>query len=211
MGHGTAGLLGDQAGRCMLSALGRGSAAGVSLVESMMVLAVAAVVLSMAAPALGRWVRDLEVRSSATALLAALQAGRAEAVARHAEVRLTLGDAQGRATWVLSCVRVSARCPAIIRRQPPDNHPGARWSAVASASETGFGAALAAGTGMPASVRFNAMGAALVTAGDTSAMRIDVTHADSAEARRLIVLISEQGMVRMCDPLATATHPEHCH
>ncbi len=195
----------------MLSAIRYGAMAGVSLVESLVVLAVAAIVLASGTPALSRWVRDIEVRSAASALLAALQAARAEAVVRNADVQLALGDAQGRTAWRLSCVRVSAQCPATIRQQPVGNDAGVRWGASSLADMPAFTTALAAGTGMPAGVRFDALGGAPAVAAGTDVARIDVTHADGAQVRRLVVLVAAQGMVRICDPAAAVGHPEHCH
>ncbi len=188
-----------------------GQARGVSLVESLVVLAVSAVVLATGAPALGRWVRDLEVRSSAGALLSALQAARIEAVTRNADVRLALGDAQGRIGWRLSCVRVTTDCPDTIRRQPVDGSSRIRWGAAALAAMPAFSTALAAGTGLPGQVGFDAVGAAPDIAAGTGLARIDVIHADSTDARRLIVQVAAQGMARLCDPAAADGHPEHCH
>ena len=186
-------------------------AAGISLVESLIVVAVSAIVLAAGAPAFGHWVRDLEVRSSAAALLGALQAARIEAVTRNAEVRLALGDAQGRAGWVLSCVRTSAQCPATIRTQPVSIGGRVRWGAVALTAMPGFDIALDAGAGLPGRVGFDAVGAAPGVVAGTDIARIDVTHADGADAHRLIVLVSGLGRVRVCDPQAASAHPEHCH
>ena len=182
---------------------------GVSLVESLVVLAVSAVVLAIGAPALGGWVRDLEVRSSASVLLSALQSARAEAVTRNADVRLALGDAQGRIGWRLSCVRVTPNCPDPIRQLPADGNSRVRWGG-AFAPMPAFDTALAAGASMPGRVGFDAVGAAPAVAVGTDLARIDITHADDAAARRLVVLVAAQGMARLCDPAAQAGDPERC-
>lgn len=189
----------------------RGVDDGVSLVESLLVLAVSAIVLVTAAPAIGGWVRDLEVRSSAAALLAALQAARAEAVARNAEVQLAFGDEQGHPGWRLSCVRVTAQCPATLRQQPIRIADRVRWAAVSLADMPAFNTALRAGAGLPGSVRFDALGAAPAVAAGVDVARIDILHADTAVVRRQVLLIAAQGMVRLCDPAAATDHPQHCH
>lgn len=194
----------------MLTALRSDPEAGVSLVESMVVLAVSAIVLAAGAPSLGRWVRDLEVRSSAGVLHAALQAARAEAVARNASVRLELGDEQGRTAWTLSCVRVSAQCPARIRRQPASQATGVRWGASPLSGMPAYDTALVAGAGMPASVSFDALGTAPAIATGTDVARVDVIHANGGSIRRLVVQVSAQGMARICDP-AALDHPAQCH
>jgi type IV fimbrial biogenesis protein FimT len=194
----------------MLSQAPRTRAAGITLIESLIVLAVSAIVLAAGVPAFGRWVRDLEIRRSAAALSAALQIARAEAVARNAEVRLSLSDAAGRTGWLLSCVRVSSQCPDTLRRQTIGNEGGVRWGASLPTTMPGFGTALTAGTGLPARISFNALGAAPDIAAGTAVARIDVTHADDPQARRLIVQIAAQGVVRVCDPAAATGRPERC-
>ncbi len=193
----------------MLNAARRVRASGVSLVESLVVLAVSAVLLATGVPSLGGWVRDLEVRSSAGALLTALQAARAEAIARNAGVRLVLSDAQGRAGWTLACVQVSVHCPATIRRQPVAQQGGIRWAASSLAGMPPFGTALVAGEGMPASVSFDAVGSAPAIANGNEVARIDVIHIDGEPARRLVVQVSAHGMARICDPVATR-EPRQC-
>ena len=185
--------------------------AGITLAEVLITLSVSAVVLAIGAPAMGQWVRDTEVRGSASSLLAALQAARAEALSRNASVRLELTDAQGRPGWRLVCVQVSARCPAVIRQEPVNTGTGVRWGSATLAGMPAFGAALGAGQGMPAGVRFDAIGAAPAVATSGDIARIDITHVNDATARRRIVLIAAQGLVRLCDPAAASGHPEHCH
>ena len=185
--------------------------AGVTLGEVLITLSVSAVVLATGAPAMGQWVRDIEIRGSASSLLSALQAARAEALSRNAPVRLQLNDAQGRPGWRLACVQVSTHCPALIRQETVNAGTGVRWGVATLKSMPAFGAAIAAGQGMPASVRFDAVGAAPSVADGNDVARIDITHANDANARRRIVLIAAQGMVRLCDPSAASGQPEHCH
>ncbi len=214
MGRGTAAMLGHTAGRRMLKPLlnlmPRRRHRGVSLVESMVVLAVSAVVLATGAPAIGRWVRDLEVRNSASALLSALQAARAEAVTRNTDVRIALGDAQGRIGWRLSCVRAMPGCPNPIRSQPVDGISRVRWAA-SLAPMPAFDQALPAGARLPGNISFDTVGAAPAVAAGLDLARIDVIHADDADARRLVVLVTAQGMVRLCDPAPAAAIPERCN
>lgn len=184
--------------------------AGVTMVELMTALTISSIVLAFGAPAAGQWLRDVEIRSSASALLAALQAARAEAIARNAPVRLRLVDALGRPGWEVGCVRVSARCPATIRRQPVSAATDVRWGASLPAGMPALTAAITAGAGLPAGVTFDALGAAAAVGSGGEIARIDITHARGAEARRLVILIAAQGMARLCDPLAATDRPERC-
>lgn len=183
---------------------------GVTLAEVLITLSVSAIVLAIGAPAMGQWVRDIEVRGSASSLLSVLQAARAEALSRNAAVRLELTDAQGRPGWRLECVQVSARCPAVIRQEPVNTGTAIRWGTSAQAGLPAFDVAIAAGKGMPAGIRFDALGAAPAVATGSDIARVDITHASGANVRRRIVLIAARGMARVCDPSAAIGHPEHC-
>lgn len=184
--------------------------AGVTIIELMTVLAVSSIVLAFAAPAAGHWLRDIEIRSSASALLAALQAARAEAITRNAPVRMTLTDPLGRPGWEINCVRVSVRCPATIRRQAVSLTSDVRWGASLPAAMPAFTVAVTAGNSLPAGVTFDALGAATAVGNGIDVARVDVTHARGAGARRLVILIAAQGMVRLCDPAAGTDRPERC-
>jgi type IV fimbrial biogenesis protein FimT len=188
-----------------------GRQCGVTLIEILMTLSVSAVVLAIGSPAIGQWVRDIEVRSSASNLLSVLHAARAEALSRNATVRLELTDEQGRPGWRLVCVQVSARCPALIRQEAVNAMTAIRWGVSTLSDMPAFSAAIGAGHGMPARLRFDAVGAAPAITNGGDIARIDVTHASDTAARRRIVLIAAQGMARVCDPSAASGHPEHCH
>ncbi len=183
---------------------------GVSLIELMTVLSVSAIVLSLAVPAMGHWLRDIEVRSSASTLLAALQSARAEAIARNANVRLSLSDTLGTPGWQVGCVQASSRCPAQLRGQPPATGTGVRWGASILSKSGNLKKALGVGDALPAGITFDALGSAPAVATDTDPARIDITHPTDARARRLVILIAAHGRVRLCDPLAPAGRPEHC-
>jgi type IV fimbrial biogenesis protein FimT len=184
---------------------------GVTLVEILMTLSVSAVVLAIGAPAMGQWVRDIEIRSSASSLLSVLQAARAEALSRNASVRVELTDTEGRPGWRIACVQVSTRCPAVIRQQPANIGTGVRWGVATLNSMPAYSSVITAGQGMPSGVRFDAIGAAPAVAVGNDIARIDITHVSDANARRRIVLIAARGQVRLCDPYSPVGHPEHCH
>lgn len=184
---------------------------GLTLIELLVVLTLAAVVLALGAPAMGQWVRDIEVRASANALLSALHATRAEALTRNASVRLRLTDMQGRPGWQMGCVQRSVRCPETVRQQAVDRGTSVRWGAAKPGAMPALGTAIVAGQEFPASVRFDASGAAPdIVSGDGIA-RIDITYDQVPAARRMVVLVSAQGLARICDPIASMGHPQYCH
>ncbi len=185
-------------------------APGLTLVELLIALSITAMVLAAGAPAMGQWIRDLEVRSSASALLAAVQATRAEALSRNATVRLQLVDKQGRPGWAVGCVQVSARCPKIVRNLPVDGATAVRWGGATSQSNLVLAAPLDAGSSLPNGVSFDALGGAPGVAQGTDLARIDVMGPGVGGGRRLVLTIAAHGMIRLCNPAAADSHPERC-
>lgn len=172
--------------------------AGINLIETMVTLSIAAIVLTLAAPAFTGWVNNASVRSSAEALQAALQNARAEAVLRNASVRFSLNDSGGLPSWSFGCVQVSMQCPALIREQLVNADTPVRIGVAASVATGALVNALAVGSNLPAGVSFDALGAVSATGADIA--RIDIIHGRVAAARRMVILIGSGGMIRLCDP-----------
>ncbi len=181
-----------------------------SLVEMLAALSVAAIILALGVPTMARWMHAVEVRNSASDLVALLHLARSEAITRNQNMRLTLGDAQGHTIWTLGCVTVTASCPRSLRAKDAATRP-ARWGASPSIGAPALTAPLAAGLRMPASVTFNAYGAAPAIASGVEINRIDVVHAADATVQRLVVMLSASGMVRLCDPNAAAGASLSCN
>ncbi|RDI25289.1 GspH/FimT family pseudopilin [Pseudacidovorax intermedius] len=68
----------------------RRGAGGMSLIELMVGVALLAILLALAVPAFGDWMRNARVRTTAESLRAGLQQARAEAIRRNANVRFQL-------------------------------------------------------------------------------------------------------------------------
>jgi type IV fimbrial biogenesis protein FimT len=176
--------------------------AGFSLIELMIVLSVLSILLAVGMPAFGRLLHDIEIRGSAEGLRAGLQTARTEAVTRNARVRISINNSDGKPTWTLGCVQVSARCPEIIRTYSAVADTQIRWGVENANDLSSLDVALKAGQGLPSGVTFNALGAAPGVASGNDAMRIDVTHVINKQARRLVLMITAAGAVRLCDPSA---------
>ncbi len=181
-----------------------------SLVELLTAVSVAAIILALGVPSMAHWMHAVEVRNSASDLVAVLQLARSEAITRNQEMRVTLGDAQGHTVWKLGCVTVTASCPHNLRTKEVATRP-ARWGASPSTGSPALTAPLAAGLRMPASVTFNAYGAAPAIGSGSEVNRIDVLHAADTTVQRLVVMLSASGMVRVCDPMAAAGEPQSCN
>lgn len=218
MGQGAGQLLDWQAGHNVLIASLKSISrlksseipTGFSIVELMIVLSVLSILFAVGMPAFGRFLQDIEIRGSAEGLRAALQTARTEAVTRNALVRISFNDKAGKPAWTLGCVHVSARCPEAITTYSAATDTQIRWGSARADDLIQLDAALEAGHQMPASVTFNAFGAAPGVASGTDALRIDITHSTNKEARRLLLMIAAAGTVRLCDPSAASDSVLRC-
>jgi type IV fimbrial biogenesis protein FimT len=183
--------------------------AGLTLIEMMITLSIAAIILAIAAPAFNGWVSNMAVRSTAQSLQAAFQQTRSEAVLRNAVVRLVLGNSNGLPNWSIGCVRVSANCPAVIRQFNADSTDMARIGV--STTSASLNNALVAGAGLPAEVSFNAMGAVARASVDTDIQRVDITHLTRGDTRRQVILIENAGLIRLCDPAVASGGAGGCN
>jgi type IV fimbrial biogenesis protein FimT len=176
--------------------------AGFSLIELMIVLSILSILFAVGMPAFGRLLHDIAIRGSAEGLRAGLQKARTEAITRNALVRISFGNESGRPVWTLGCVRSNLRCPATISSYSANADTQVRWGAARSNDQIALGTALVAGNLMPTGVTFNTLGAAPGVESNTDASRIDVTHAINEKARRLVLMITAAGAIRLCDPSA---------
>ncbi len=181
-----------------------------SLIELLITISVAAIILALGVPSMAHWMHAVQVRNSASDLVAVLQLARSEAITRNQDMRVTLGDAQGHTVWTLGCVTVTASCPRSLRALDAATRP-ARWGASPGTGAPALTTPLAAGLRMPASVTFNAYGAAPATGSGSEVNRIDVLHAADTTVRRLVVMLSASGMIRLCDPMAATGEPQSCN
>jgi type IV fimbrial biogenesis protein FimT len=90
---------------------------GVSLVELMVAVAVAAILASLAAPSFSTMLANNKVRTGADGILAGLQLARTEAIRRNTNVSFTLNTGTG---WTVAVVS-----PATTIQVRPTNEAGA--------------------------------------------------------------------------------------
>lgn len=184
---------------------------GVTLIELVIGVAIVSVLLAVGMPSFTEWIQNTQVRSAAETVLNGLQSARNEAVRRNANVRFDFTLANGVPAWNVGCVVASTDCPASIQSKPGTEGGGnARVGAITAAPVAGsYSAALAGGTGLPAGVTFNNLGGVANVGADIT--RIDFTNSAYATARRLVIVIGNGGLIRMCDPaLSLASNPQGC-
>jgi type IV fimbrial biogenesis protein FimT len=169
---------------------------GITLIELMVGLAIISCLLLVGMPSFTNWIQDLQVRGAAESIQSGLMLARSEAIRRNRPVQFTLADAGGLVEWQLGCAPADAGCPALIaERKRGEGGLNTRMATATVAPTAGFGTALAAGAGLPASVTFNGLG----QPGAAAPNRVEVSHVSVGGERRLVILL-DAGVVRICRP-----------
>lgn len=185
---------------------------GMTLIEFMIGIAIVGILIAVAAPNFMNWIQSAQVRTAADSIVNGLQLARAEAVRLNTNVRFSLTDATGLVDWEICSVAVTP-CPAANLIQQRPNTEGSINARVGvyeigdGQPQTNYAVVAAAGNEMPTHVTFNGLGRTISDGADDT-VRIDVTNAISATARRLVIVVSNPGgMIRMCDPALTISNP----
>jgi type IV fimbrial biogenesis protein FimT len=175
---------------------------GFTLIELMIVVAIVGIAAAFAMPAFQTWVADTKTRTIAEALQNGLRLAQAEAVRRGVQVQFILTNAAPTAmgvtasatgkNWVIqSMTRANAATAEFFIQ-------GAPLGAVSSTSLV---------TSSPGTVTFNSLGR-LVS--PTSAATFNLFNSNGG-ARKLNVMVSLAGKIRMCDPDKNLTNsPDGC-
>jgi len=193
---------------------------GMTLVELMVTLAVAAVLLFAVVPDVGSWMRNLQIRNTAEAIQNGLQRARNEAVRRNTSVRFSLVSLNNPATMDNSCALSAASGSWVVSLRDPSGKCGMAASDTVDpmlidahpladgGRNTVITALQADGTTAATSIVFDGFGRATSAA---SIARIDVKHTATTGVRPLRIMLTTGGSVRMCDPnVGSTTDPRHC-
>lgn len=190
---------------------------GLNLIELMVGISIVAFLLAAGMPSFTRWLQDAQNRTAAESVLNGLQLARMESLRRNTPVSFSLTDATGKVAWTVGCKVVRTDCPATIQRRVAQEGGGnarvgiSKTALVEPLQQDHFASAIAAGTGLAASVTFDGLGRAPGAGTGAEIARIDITNAKLAGARRYVVTVGAGGQVRMCDPaLALASDPQGC-
>jgi len=187
---------------------------GFSLIELMVVVAIIAVTLVFTAPSFRAWLNDSRIRSATESIQNGLRVARNEASQRGNNVRLELTSATT-GSWQVCQLDPSDTTCGGAKSPVFDSRAGTETGlTVAASTDT---AKQAAGTlstaltgGVPAGITYNALGRPSSFGAD-SVGRIDI-YGSALSGRRLVVLVSAGGMVRVCDPTTTlaSTDAQSC-
>lgn len=196
---------------------------GFTLVELMIAIALLAVLMALAAPSFGAWIRNAQVRTTSETLANGMRMAQSEAVRRNRQVVFFLTNAQpGLAAtaaddgvnWVIRWIPLPGDT---VTAAAPANEPFVQGGAL---GDVATGVAI---TG-PAAVCFNGQGRRVAaTAANTGVVGAVCTLdagvplaaynlTRTGASRALRVTVSLGGQVRMCDParVLSADAPDGC-
>lgn len=174
---------------------------GFTLIEVLVVVAIIAILLSVAAPNLVAFQRNSELRSTASGFLAAVQAARAEAMKRGVDTYM-IPAAGG--SWANGWI-VFADTDLSQTLNPAVDTVIMQTGAIASrtAVVTGLTDASAFADGSSSYIRFNGGGFSMATDNTFRSGAIEFSVTGSTERRR--VVLNNVGRARLCDPAKDAT------
>jgi type IV fimbrial biogenesis protein FimT len=213
----------------MLSRSRKRDMRGLTLIEIAVVLVILGLLLMAAMPTVGAWIRNTQVRNTASSMLAGLAQARNEAIRRNIPVRFSLvaltdsavmndtcNVAANGVSWVVSVRDPSSHCSYAPTNDPATDAADANNPLIVESNAGGVGgrnvvvaARLDDGTAAGGTVTFNGFG----RVADATPIRVvDVNNETLGnDYRRLRVEIAPGGAARLCDMGVTdTTDPRNC-
>lgn len=157
---------------------------GFTMIEMMIVVAILAIIASIAIPSFAVWIENTRIRTTAESIQNGMQKARTEALRRNTQVRFTLGF---NAAWSVGCVTVTATCPAVIE----------------SRAATDGGSTNIIFTPLPAGatrLTYGGLGSRVASATEINQLTIDSNKISASDTRELQVTVGLGGNVRTCIP-----------
>jgi type IV fimbrial biogenesis protein FimT len=193
---------------------------GFSLIEVLITFVVLAVLIGLAAPSFGDWLRNQQIRGAAEATLSGLQVARAEAIARNANVSfqfmtdlspacvpapIGVGINLTSMSWVVSLGDPSNNCDKKIGDVPPG--PVIQSRSGFEGTPNAVVATLPNGT---TTVTFTALGATTSNPDGSLSLQSMTVSSTGTSVRPLRIVINPGGSTRLCDPSAVAPDTRAC-
>ncbi len=164
--------------------MGRERAAGFTLIELMVALAIAVLLLVLAAPAYSTWIADQQIRAATESIASGLRLAHAEAIRRNWQVEFVVTPTGASRGWAIT--QVGSGTPI------QEGH----------FVEGGEGALFTMTPGGATTVTFNGFGGIVATNADASAVlrEVEVTHAASGSRTLKVLVGGGRTGIRICDP-----------
>ena len=176
------------------------SAKGFSLIELMVVLAIAGVLLGMSAPAIRAYLINSKIQATAQSFLSGLQQARAEAVRRNTTATMIMTDS---VTLNDPSVTPSTTGKNWVLSTPNPDNTAVNTVINSKAVSEGSGATIKV-TGSVASITFNGLGG--TNAGATATFQFESEdQACGSEIRCINVVVTPGGRTQICDPSIAST------
>ncbi len=187
-----------------------------SLIEIVVVFAIIGIVMAFVGPSAGVWIQNTQLRNAADSVLSGVQQARLEAIKRNKPVMVRLTDVNSTAWEICIYDPLTDTCSAaagstLANKSASEGSQNARLSTETTVPPLPA-TPLGMGSGMPATLTFDSFGRMVATA-SSNFTRVDVRNSvmPAADERRLVILVTVGGQVRMCDPkLVKATNPQGC-
>lgn len=185
------------------------SFSGFSLIELMMVVAILAIVSSIAFPSLNTMIKNSQIRNAAESIQNGIQLARAEAVKRNTPVQFDLRGTNSAWTICTLPAAAGASCPGT------DDATTIQSRAANDGSSSDITVAVTNSTPSATPFVFNSLGAMtspVPTSNGLVAVTLGIsTTALATGARNMRVLISAGGNIKLCDlALARDSNPRAC-
>jgi len=181
---------------------------GLTLVELAVVMTVAAILYTQAAPMFSVWIGNTQTRTAAESIQNGLQLARGEAIRRNRLVQLVFTEGAN-ASWTVGCAN------PVDNGTPNVDDPGdclpviqARASGETSAQPQ-MGVVPADAT----TITFDSLGRVVANLdGSDTAAQIDVANpiVGTSDRRTLRLALGAAGNIRMCDPAVASSDPRGC-
>jgi type IV fimbrial biogenesis protein FimT len=213
------------------------AARGISMIEVLVTVTILGLLLVAVMPSIGNWMRNTEIRNAAESIQNGLTKARAEAVKRNEVVYFSLVShnsvrqlansctlASDTASWVVSKDNPAGKCggavdegtsPFILAKQAQGE--GSPNVTVSLKAPNGSEPCGNSGTGNPNRIGFNGFGRVQAEPpsgsgwGSGPLQCIEVDSSAGSGTRKLSIVISNGGTVRMCDPaVSDSTDPRKC-
>ena len=185
--------------------------AGVTLIESLVALAIVAVLSAMVVPGFEQTLAQRRVVAAASDYVQALRLAQVEAIRRNRTVEVLFTGVDPVAANVLATpVASGAACCRLVRVAAP---LGAADHVAGHGSSGHAGARVAIDAGAVRSVAFTPTGRPLDYTGAAPrplAAPLVVRFTDVSSARRLCAVLSTAGSARLCDPRQANGAPMAC-
>ena len=200
-------------------------ARGMTMIELAVTMTILALLLVGAGPSISTWMRNTQVRNTASSMLAGLNRARNEAMRRNVPIRFSLVSLTDSAVMDSSCALADTGVSWVVSvRNPAANCQYAPATVAADANdpmivETNAGgvggknvvvaAKIADGSAAANTVTFNSFGR-IADAAPIGFINVNNSTGGN-DFRRLRIELGTGGTVRMCDlGVAAATDPRFC-